>query len=399
MAKTPEVLVVDQNPDVRFEVKRLLSQSPFGLAGEAGFGTEAVSLAVETQPDVIICGMDEPSTRSLQTVEALINNLPETPVVIYSSSRTVEAAREAMRTGARDLIYAPAGAAELEEAVVRALEAEERRRMRMSGQAASLGQCTTITVFGPKGGVGKTTIAANLAVALAQQTEQSVTLLDADTGFGDVAATLDLTPELTLADLAPRVDTLPREEMSRFLCRHSSGVSVLAGPADTFAWRNISADQFRRTLELLSKTQDVIIIDTGGDLGEIGLAALEAATLVLWVTAPEFASVKDTLQGIEALQSISFPVDRIRLAVNRISPENGVRAQTIEDVLQREVFWHVPYDRKLRQESELGASHVMNGRASPAAESLVELARAIGGARRVERTQKAGLAAFFGRGR
>ena len=60
MAKTPEVLVVDQNPEARFEIKRLLKQSQFALAGEAGFGTEAVSLAVETEPDVTICGMDEP---------------------------------------------------------------------------------------------------------------------------------------------------------------------------------------------------------------------------------------------------------------------------------------------------------------------------------------------------
>ena len=398
MAKTPEVLIVDQNPEVRFEIKRLLKQSQFALAGEAGFGTEAVSLAVETEPDVTICGMDEPIVRALQTVDALINSLPETPVIVYSASQTLEAARQAMLAGARDFVSAPATARELEGAIVGALESEERRRMRLSGQMASLGaQGTIIAVFGPKGGVGKSTIATNLAVALAQETGQSVALVDADTGFGDVVAMLDLRPEHTLVDLVRRIDGLSREELARHLCTHSSGVAVLAGPPDTFAWRDISADQFRKVLETLAGIHDVLVIDTGGDLGNIGLAALEAATLVLWVTSPEFASVKDSLHGMEALQSISFPFDRIRVTVNRVSPEDGVRSRTVEEVLQRDVFWQIPYDRRLRQESELGKLHVLNSPASPAAHSMLELARAIGGSKgAAAHPRRLGLAALFG---
>src|SRR3989304_2877985 len=85
MAKTPEVLVVAQTPQVRVEVKRLLKQSQFALAGEAGFGTDAVSLAMETRPDVIICGMDDPPTRSIQTIYALVNALPETAAIVSAS--------------------------------------------------------------------------------------------------------------------------------------------------------------------------------------------------------------------------------------------------------------------------------------------------------------------------
>jgi pilus assembly protein CpaE len=400
MAKTPEVLIVDQNPEVRFELKRFLKQSPFVVSGEAGFGTEAVSLAVETKPDVIICGMNEPIARALQTIEALINSLPETPVIVYSSSQTLEAARQAMLAGARDFLSAPATPGRLEEAIAGALASEERRRMRLSGQMASLGaQGTIITVFGPKGGIGKTTISTNLAVALAQGTGQSVVLVDADTGFGDVTGMLDLRPEHTLADLAPRIDGLPREELPRHLCRHSSGVEVLAGPPDTFAWRNISPEQMRQILETLAKNYDVLVVDTGGVLDEISIVALEAATLVLWVTAPEFASVRDSLHGMEALRSISFPIDRIRVTLNSISPEDGVRPQTVEEVLQHKVFWQIPYDRQLHQESELGHPQNLQDSASPAAQSLVELARAIGGSKTAAAEpprRLLGLATLFG---
>jgi pilus assembly protein CpaE len=399
MARTPEVLIVDQNPEVRFELKRLLKQSQFGLAGEAGFGTEAVSLAVEAKPDVIICGMDEPIARALQTVGALIDSLAETPVIIYSVSRTLEAARHAMLAGARDFLTAPTTPGQLEESIVRTLESEEHRRMRLSGQTASMGaQGTIITVFGPKGGIGKTTIATTLAIALAQESGQSVALVDADTGFGDVTGMLELKPEQTIVDLVRRIDGLSREELPRYLCRHSSGLAVLAGPTDTFAWRNVSPDQFRKVLETLARIHDVLVIDTGGMLDEVCLAALDASTLVLWVTTPEFASVKDSLHSMEALQAISFPPDRIRVTLNRVSPEDGVRPQTLEEVLRHKVFWQIPYDRRLRQESELGNPDILNHPASPAAHSVIEMARAIGGSKRAAGPPRRwGLAALFGR--
>lgn len=396
MAKVPEVLVIDQNRQARFELKRLLKHSQFALAGEAGFGTEAVSLAMETRPDVIICGMDEPTTRSLQTVDALVDALPETAVIVYSSTPSLEAARRAMLAGARDFLSAPATARELEQAVAGALESEERRRMRVSGQTLALGQGTVITVFGPKGGVGKTTVAANLAIALALQTAQSVAIVDADTGFGDVAEMLDLKPQWTISDLVKRADGLSREEVNSLLCRHSSGVVVLAGPPNVFGWRDISPDQFRTVVETLARLHDVVVIDTGGDLSDIGITSLELATVVLWVTTPEFASIKDSLQGMEALQSISFPIDRIRVTINNVSPENGVRPRTVEEVLQQGVFWEIPYDRRLRNETDLGKPHVLTSPTSLAAESLIDLAAALGGTKRVERRARLGLAALFG---
>jgi pilus assembly protein CpaE len=174
---------------------------------------------------------------------------------------------------------------------------------------------------------------------------------------------------------------------------------VLAAPPDTFAWRDISSDQFRKVLETLARIHDVLVIDTGGDLGSIGLAALEAATLVLWVTTPEFASIRDSLRGMEALQTISFPHDRIRVTLNSVSPEDGIRPQTVQEVLQHDVFWQIPYDRRLRQESELGSPHILSKPSNGAAHSLVELARTIGGSKRAAAPprRRFGLAALFGR--
>jgi DNA-binding NarL/FixJ family response regulator len=110
MARVPEVLVVDQDARARSEVKRLVKQVALTVAGEAAFGTDAVSLASETKPDVIICGLGNPPERSIQTIEALLDVLPETPIIAYGWEDNVEVVRQAMVAGARDFFVMPADA-------------------------------------------------------------------------------------------------------------------------------------------------------------------------------------------------------------------------------------------------------------------------------------------------
>ncbi len=329
MAKIPAVLVIDQDAKARYELKKSIKQSNFVVAGEAGFGTEAVSTAVELKPDVVLLGMREPVVRSMQTVESLLNALPETPVIVYSSSRDIELARRAMLAGARDYLTMPASAEDVGRSIVSVLESEERRQMRLRGQTAAWGpQGSVIAVFGAKGGVGKTTVAVNLAAALVQETGQSIVLVDGDNGFGDVCGMLDIQPERSVVDLARDLSKVTRDTLPKYLMQHSSGLNVLAAPSQTLAWRSIKADDFRKIIDLLSKSHDIVVIDTVGILNDLTLAALQAASLVLWVVTTEFASVRDSLRALEALRSTSYPEERMRIITNDLATRDGVRAAT-----------------------------------------------------------------------
>ena len=382
MAKIPAVLVVDQDARSRYDVKRLVKASHFSIAGEAGFGTDAVSLAVELEPDVVLLGMHEPVVRSLQTVESLLNALPETPIIVYSSSRDIDLARRAMLAGARDFLTMPANAEEMGKSIVAVLESEERRQMRLRGQTAAWGsQGSVITVFGAKGGVGKTTIAVNLAAALREETGQAVALVDGDNGFGDVSGMLDMTPERTIVDLARDLAKVTRETLPNYLVRHANGLNVLAAPAQTMAWRSVKPEDFRKAIEMLSKSHDIVVIDTAGLLNDITLAALESASLVLWVVTTEYASVRDSLRALEALRSISYPEERIRIMVNDLATRDGVRASTIEEALGHEVFWRVPFDQRVRQGAQMGEPAVLGHPSAPGARNLTDLARTVVGIR------------------
>jgi pilus assembly protein CpaE len=380
MAKIPAILVVDQDAKARYDLKKSITQSNFVIAGEAGFGTEAVSTAVELKPDVVLLGMREPVVRSMQTVESLLNALPETPVIVYSASRDIELARRAMLAGARDYMTMPASAEDVSRSIMAVLESEERRQMRLRGQTAGWGpQGSVITVFGAKGGVGKTTVAVNLAAALVKETAQSVVLVDGDNGFGDVCGMLDIQPERSVVDLARDLPKVTRDTLPKYLMQHSSGLNVLAAPSQTMAWRSVKADDFRKIVEMLSKSHDIVVIDTVGILNDLTLVALEAASLVLWVVTTEFASVRDSLRALEALRSTSYPEERVRIVTNDLATRNGVRAATVEEVLGRQVFWQVPFDQKVRSDAQIGEPAVLRHPLAPGARNLTDLARTVVG--------------------
>ena len=380
MARQPEILVIDQDPQGRFEVKQLVKQAQLGFAGEAGFGTEAVSLASEVTPDVIFCGMSSAPERSLRTIEALLDVLPETPVIAYARKETVENVRQSMLAGARDFLVFPTSVERLIASIESVLESEERKRLRLSGQSKALGpKGLVVTVFGAKGGVGKTTVATNLGVALASNLGQSVVLVDADHSFGDVADMLELPADLSIVELIRDFETMERGNVDDALLKHESGLRVLPAPRDALKWRGVTPDSVRAIVHLLASRFDIVLIDTAAMLSELSLAVLEEASIVLWVTSTDFSSINNSLSGFESLRQISYPDGRIRLVLNVTSSEDGVRPAKIEEVLKREFFWTVPYDNRVRIGSQIGKPAILASPDSPGSKSLMELAKAVTG--------------------
>lgn len=384
MARVPEIMVIDQDPKARYEVRQLAKQAQVTVVGEAAFGTEAISLAVEVKPDVIICGTSTPAERSVQTIEALLDVLPETPVVAYGWRDDAEMVRRAMMAGARDFFVMPAESERVLEAVRGVLEAEERKRLRVTGQTKAMGpKGLIVTVFGAKGGIGKSTIATNLGVALSAELAQSVVLIDGDNNFGDAAAMLDLKPDRSIVDLVRDLDAVERSTeraaVVSYLTQHESGLWVLPAPRECLQWRAVSPDHFRKVIALLARRFDVVLVDTAGALGDLSLAGLEESNMVLWVTSSDFSSISNSLIALETLQQLSYPDSRIRLMLNVTSGDDGVRPAKIEEVLNRQFFWLIPYDRQIRLGGQIGKPVVATHRDAHGAQSIIQLAQALMG--------------------
>ncbi len=367
----------------------------FNVSGEAGFGIEAVSVAKEHGPDVFLISVEEPVARALETIEALGDALPDTPTIVYSSLADAASVRRAMVSGARDYLIKPVKPEDLARAIYGVLEQEERRRMRASGERPEApARGTVITVFGAKGGIGKTTISTNLATALASATHSSVVLVDMDTRFGDVAIMMDVAVEQSIADLARRVDGMDRDTVRDFLVRHHSGVMILPAPLHPTEWRNVTPHQISKIINLLAQSHDYVIVDTPGTFNEIVAATLESASLILLVTSMDIASIKDTALALEMLQSASISEDKVKLMINHSTAANTLREDDVERVLEYRVFWRVPHDLNVATSTQLGQPVVITKPYARVSRSITELAATLSGTA----TEKRGfLERFLGR--
>ena len=382
MTRNPRVAVIDQDLNSRSDVQKLLAASGFSVVGEAGYGIEAVSLAKTSEPDVVVIAIEEPTIRALQTVEALADLLPHAAIIGYSTLREPSSMRKAMLAGVSDYIVAPIKEDELITSIYTVLAQEERRKARASGEADEpVAAGSVITVFGAKGGIGKTTISTNLATAIVQKTNQSVVLVDLDTRFGDVGILMDIPVERSIADLAIPEEEISREMVQECLYQHNSGVFILPAPIRPTDWRNVHAGHIERIISVLTQTYDYVVLDTPGTFNDIVARSLELASMVVLVATVDMASLKDTLLAIDMLRSWNFPQEKIKLVINATNEASNVQPQEVKRMLGRDVFWSIPYDRNISTATQLGMPVVVAKPQSRASESIVEMAYALSGVR------------------
>lgn len=201
-----------------------------------------------------------------------------------------------------------------------------------------------ITVFGSKGGAGKTVVAVNLAVVLAREKKVRVALVDLDLEFGDVAVMLDMTPKRTIAELAREEEPLDGELVESYLLVHSSGVRVLPAPLSPEHAETIGGGHVNAILVALRHRYDVVIIDAPPSFTEPVLAALDASEMILAVTTMELPALKNMAIGLNILATLGYPEQKVKLVLNRFSREFGLTLARVEDKLGVPVWATIPSD-------------------------------------------------------
>jgi len=381
MAGNPRILVVDQDFETRAELQKGLVRASFIVMGGVGYGAEALSLAAELKPNVMLVGVEDPPARALQTIESLAELLPDSPIVAYSSQTDAESARRTVVAGARDYLTKPLKIDEVIKAVQTAISQQERRRALRSGESVAGPRSAgmIITVFGAKGGIGKTTMTTNLAAALVAINAGSAVVVDVDTIFGDAAMMLDVPVDLSLVDAAQRVDELDRESLGSSLARHSCGVRVLPAPFEPTDWRNVSPEAVDKVLTLLAQTHDFVVVDCPATFTDLVAVALEKATVVLMMTSLDITSIKDTTTAFKLLSGGMTNEDKIKLVINRATNTNSVHEEDVSKVLRREVFWSVPYDEHVSASLQMGTPVVIDRPLSGISETIREMAAMLAG--------------------
>ncbi|HVC34462.1 MAG TPA: P-loop NTPase [Chloroflexota bacterium] len=380
MASEIRVLLVEETK-YRADLNRLLRGDAITLVAEAGFGTEAVTMAQETTPDVVVLSLEEPIARPLRTLEILTAALPTVGVVAVSSINNRDVMRKAMRTGARDFLTKPVGHDDLQRAIAAVYEAGQKKQtMSEVDNQKDLRTGDLLVLFGGKGGIGKTTISVNLATAIAIESKQRVALVDLDVQMGDVALMLSVVPERSIVDAAMSADRLESEYLQSLLYTDRTGIRLLPAPASPEESAEVTAVQIGQVLDALVRTFDYVIVDTAPVLNDINLTALQKATLILLLTTPELPSLKRTKISLGLLlKAWNFSEERIKLLVNYPYTHNGVMLSDMESTLDYPIFWKIPYDVTVAQSVKAGRPCVEAKPNARFSRNMTDLARSICG--------------------
>ncbi len=200
-------------------------------------------------------------------------------------------------------------------------------------RTAELGK--VLAVFSPKGGVGRTTIAVNLAVAIAQLSDGRVVLVDGNLTFGDVGVMLNLPPTRTISDLIPYTNQLDEDLIDTILATHSSGVRVLLAPPKPELADLVSPEHMGLILARLRELFDYVVVDTMTTLNDVTLAILDTADKVLVVTTPEIPAIKNVRSFLDTAAALGYPAEKIELILNRADASPGINIGEIETTLGR----------------------------------------------------------------
>src|SRR6478752_8984840 len=290
------VLIVDDIPETRDHLTKLLGfESDMTVVGAAASGREAIALASELGPDVVLMDINMPEMDGITATEQLSKSVPAAAVVMMSVQGEADYLRRSMLAGAREFLVKPFSSDELTASIrqVSARERDKQSRMAVTTMATA-GAATNgtrsgdpgepgsvVAVFSPKGGVGRTTVAVNLAIAAATELGKKVVIMDGSFQFGDVGVLLNLNPKSkSIADLVPELEAGELESIDTFLITHSSGIRVLLAPPSPETAEMITASGVKKILESLRMNHDLVVVDCTASFNDTTLAILDAADVI-----------------------------------------------------------------------------------------------------------------------
>ncbi len=339
-AVTRSVLVVDSDPAFIEDAERIFD-------GHKVYGARNISDAqrrlVEEGIELAVIGPSFAHESGVAESALLLDVQPDLPLVLISDVLNTDVLRAAIRVGFRDVVDMPLTPQKVIDMMSIIEQVHRREEDERSGKH-KVGK--VVTIMSPKGGAGKTMTTANVSLALAMWGDPSrVVVLDADLQFGDVCISLQVDPAHTIVDVARDIDKLDEPLLESLLATHSSGMRVLSAPLEPSLADEVSTQVVVKTIGMLKRMFDYIIIDTAPFLDEPVLSILERSDVVLLVVDMDLPSVKNAKLALDTLRLIKFPFEKIKLVLNRVNSKARLDVNELERSLGLEVQAAISSDK------------------------------------------------------
>ncbi len=336
---TSRILVVDDDPMMSNTLRLVLANEGYEVI-HASTGEEAFEKAVRDAPRVVIADVLLPGMDGY----ALCRRLRQTPitgsiaVMLLTTKSDIADKIMGYQAGADDYVTKPF---QPQEIVYRVKNIMAREPLPPPAAAAPTTQGRIIASFGSKGGVGKTMIATNFALALRRRSGKPVMLMDADLAFGDANVHLNVPPGHSVLDLVQSIDELTPQLAEKVLALHGSGMRVLLCPPHPEDAELITSAHVEKILAFLARLYEYLVIDCGANYDDRTLTILDHADDVLLVVTPEIGPLRNAVQFLALADKLGMDDTKIQVVLNRANSQVGIEEKDIEQMLRHRVSYRI----------------------------------------------------------
>ncbi len=385
-----KIMIVDDIADTRENIKRMVQfDQNIEVVGVARSGQEAVELAPQIKPEVIIMDINMPDMDGIKAAELIRKKLSYAQIVFLSVQNDLNYARRAMAVGARDFLSKPPNIEDLIQAIqkagtaakeIKAMESEGSKNVSSQGRKETGGYFPgvdgkVIVVYSPKGGIGTTTVAVNLALSLNTPTQKAV-IVDTNLQYGDVAVFMNEQSKNSLLDLLLSVDELDTDIVQEVMTTNKeSGLNILAAPIRPEFVEKANGEQVSKLFKFLKKIYNYVIVDTTPTLTQCVQGAIDASDLTILLANQEIPTIKNCHLFLSFLDSVDYPREKILFVMNKYNREIAISPEKVGENLKQPVAISIPLEDKTAFLSvNRGKPFVLENKTLPISKAVLQLA-------------------------
>lgn len=368
MNKTP-VAIIDKEKNNIDKIRYLLEKFPDVEIIQSSTSLDDLEILLDERiSSLVLIGPSYKLEDIEQLLRSYYTSLRFTKIILLVRETSADLLKKAIKLNIYDVLEIPFTHNDIKEAIKRAEENIEDKK------AVS----KRITVFGTKGGVGKSFLAVNLAVGLMDKSKKRVSLIDTNYQFGDIALMLDLHPKYSVYDILPVIEQLDSKILDSFLTTHSSGVKVLPAPLDiSTSLQGVNSKTTMKILDTLSRMSDYMVIDTSSYFSDDVLNIFKDTDYLVIVSSKDTPSIKNLKIALQILEQIKFPEENTYIILNRADSKVGITIEEIEETIQRKIDVAIPSDRIVPISVNKGVPLIMGAPRSAVTKSIYKLIKII----------------------
>lgn len=335
MIEKTKIIIMDRDETSRAILKDYINEIENTETAAEFLEYDRAAEYAENNECIAVIDISDNEQKAIETIAEINKNNQNVKIIAISNKTTTETIIKTMRAGAKEFITKP---------VTKTQFINTIKELSASSKAlAGDNSCKIISTFSNKGGIGKTSVAVNLAVEIAEMTKEKTALIDLNLQLGDVSTFLDLTPSFDVCYVVNNLANIDKTNITNALTRYkNTSLYVIADPINIENSKEITSEQIKALILELKKTFSYIIIDVGTNIDAKTITALDMSDLILLCAIVNLPAVRNIQRCMNLFKKLNYPQEKIKLVLNRYMENEEIKTTDIEEVVNQKVFWKIP---------------------------------------------------------